>query len=157
MLARAQEVPYRGWYIDLLLLEKYLSGGRTTPATPAISLLYAADRQLQRILDEGLEARWARHERCMALTHAWARDQGFSLFPAPGYESRTVTCVRNDRNIDVPAMIAYAREHDCVIGNGYGKLKNETFRIAHMGEITPVDLQRLFAVLDDYLAREAVI
>ncbi|NOZ72873.1 MAG: alanine--glyoxylate aminotransferase family protein [Chloroflexi bacterium] len=155
MLERAKEVPNRGWYFDLLLLEKYISAGRTTPATPAISLLYAADHQLQRILDEGLEARWQRHQQCMELTHAWARDRGFSLFPAPGYESRTVTCVSNDRNVDVPAMIAYARERDCVIGNGYGQLKNKTFRIAHMGELAPTDMQRLFAVLDDYLANEA--
>jgi aspartate aminotransferase-like enzyme len=151
MLERAKAVPHRGWYFDLLILEKYLASGKTTPATPAISLLYALDVQLDRILAEGLENRWARHETCMSMTHAWARKHGFELFPAPGYESRTVTCVRNNREIDVPAMIAFAREHGMVIGNGYGALKNKTFRIAHMGELGPDDMQALFDVLDTFL------
>jgi len=154
MLARAKEVPHRGWYFDLLTLEKYLAAGRTTPATPAISLLYALDVQLDRILAEGLEARWARHETCMTMTHTWARKHDFELFPAAGYESRTVTCVRNTRDIDVPAMIAFARERNMVIGNGYGSLKNQTFRIAHMGELGPEDMRALFDVLDAFLFRK---
>ena len=152
MLERAQEVPHRGWYFDLLMLEKYLAAGKTTPATPAISLLNALDVQLDRILDEGLENRWARHETCMKMTHTWARGHGFELFPEPGYESPTVTCIANSREIDVPAMIAFARERGMIIGNGYGALKNKTFRIAHMGELGPDDMQSLFDVLDDFLS-----
>ncbi len=151
MLERAQNVPNRGWYFDLLMLEKYLAAGKTTPATPAVSLLNALDVQLDRILAEGLEARWARHEASMKLAHAWARERGFELFPAPGYESRTVTCIANVRGVDVPAMIAFARERGMIIGNGYGNLKNKTFRIAHMGELGLDDLRALFAVLDQFL------
>ena len=123
MLDRAKQVPHRGWYFDLLLLQESFAARKTTPATPAISLLYAADVQLDRILAEGLEARWARHQLCMEMTHAWAKKQGFELYPEPGYESRTVTCIRNNRDIDVAAMVAHARQHDLVIGNGYGKLR----------------------------------
>jgi len=151
LLERAKEVPHRGWYFDLLMLEKYLAAGKTTPATPAISLINALDVQLDRILAEGLEKRWARHESSMTMTHAWAKENGFELFPEPGYESRTVTCVKNTRGIDVPAMITFAREHGMIIGNGYGKIKNETFRIAHMGELGPDDMQGLFAVLNQFL------
>ena len=152
MLARAGEVPARGWYFDLLMLEKYLSGGRTTPATPAISLINALDVQLDRILGEGLRERWDRHERCMSMTHAWVHEHGFELFPEPGYESPTVTCVKNTNNVDVPGMIAFASARGMVMGNGYGKLKNKTFRIAHMGEIGPDDMRALFNVLDRFLA-----
>jgi len=151
MLARAKEVPYRGWYFDLLELEKYLSTGKTTPATPAISLLYATDAQLDRILAEGLAARWARHELCMEMTHAWAEEQGFTLFPEPGYESRTVSCINNNLDIDVAAMVAHAKAHGLVIGNGYGKLKGSAFRIAHMGELNPAHMEELFEVLDAFL------
>ncbi len=151
MLARAAQVPQRGWYFDLLLLEKYLAAGRTTPATPAISLLNALDVQLDRILAEGLENRWARHEACMNLTHAWARERGFELFPEPGYESRTVTCIQNTRGVDIPALIAHARGQGKIIGNGYGALKNKTFRIAHMGELGPEDMRALFRALDAFI------
>ena len=56
VLERAKQVTGRGWYFDFLVLEKYLTKN-TTPATPAISLLRAADLQLDCILAEGLEAR----------------------------------------------------------------------------------------------------
>ena len=151
MLERARQVPHRGWYFDLLKLESYLAAGKTTPATPALSLLYALDLQLDRILAEGLENRWARHRTCMELTHAWAQEQGFQLFPEPGFESPTVTSIRNTRDIDIPAMIAFARQHHMIIGNGYGPLKNQTFRIAHMGELGPDDMQALFHVLTTFL------
>ncbi|MCO6450396.1 MAG: alanine--glyoxylate aminotransferase family protein [Caldilineales bacterium] len=151
-LAQAAEVPHRGWYFDLVLLDKYFRDGRTTPATPAIGLLYAADCQFDRILAEGMEARWARHQACMTMTHAWAHEHGFELFAARGYESRTVTCIRNNVSIDIPAMIKHARSKGMVIGNGYGQLKNQAFRIAHMGELTEADMAELFGVLDDYLA-----
>lgn len=152
LLARAQAVPHRGWYFDLLLLEKYFSEGKTTPATPAIGLLYAADLQTDRMLAEGLAQRFARHRQLMALTHAWAARHGLEPYPERGYESPTVTCLRNSRDIDVAAMVKYARSRGLVIGNGYGKLKNHTFRIAHMGELSAGDMEELFGVLDEYLA-----
>ncbi|NUQ36410.1 MAG: alanine--glyoxylate aminotransferase family protein [Caldilineales bacterium] len=151
MLARAKEVPHRGWYFDLLELEKYISTHKTTPATPAISLLYATDLQLDRILAEGLEARWARHQLCMEMTHAWAEGHGFTLFPEPGYESHTITCINNNLGIDVAALVAHAKAHNLVIGNGYGQLKGKAFRIGHMGELAPIHMEELFEVLDSFL------
>jgi aspartate aminotransferase-like enzyme len=104
------------------------------------------------MLAEGLAPRFARHRQMMALTHAWAARHGFELYPERGYESPTVTCLRNNRNIDVAAMVKHAKARGLVIGNGYGKLKNHTFRIAHMGELTMRDMEELFGVLDQYFA-----
>jgi aspartate aminotransferase-like enzyme len=152
-LDRARQVPHRGWYFDLVLLAQSFAEGKTTPATPAIGLLYAAQCQFERILAEGLEARFARHAAMMRMTHEWACGHGFTLFPEPGYASPTVTCIRNNRGIDVAAMVQYAKAQHRVIGNGYGRLKHQTFRIAHMGELTPADMEALFAVLDAFLRR----
>ena len=62
-----------------------------------------------------------------------------------------MSCISNNLDIDVPALIAHAKAHDMVIGNGYGELKNKTFRIAHMGELTPTHMEELFEVLDEFL------
>jgi aspartate aminotransferase-like enzyme len=59
-MAYAESVPERGWYFDLVRLEKHLYKD-STPATPALSLVYALDFQLDRILSEGRAARFARH------------------------------------------------------------------------------------------------
>ncbi len=150
VLERAKEVEGRGWYFDFLLLEKYLQRN-TTPATPAISLFWALDRQLDIMFAEGLERRFARHARMAEMTQAWARERGFELFAEAGYASHTVTCVSNTRNIDVVALNAYLRERGMTLSNGYGPLKGKTFRIAHMGETREEDLVALFQAIDEWL------
>ena len=152
-LKRAQTIPNRGWYFDFLLLEQYLSQN-TTPATPAISLLYALEAQLQRILAEGLEARFARHARMASMAQAWAAEH-FALFAADGFRSKTLTAVHNTRQIDIGALNAHLSTHGMAIANGYGPLKGKTFRIGHMGEIQPADLEDLFSRIDEFLGRAA--
>lgn len=150
-LARAAEVPHRGYYFDFLVLEKYLQRDQT-PATPPISLLFAADVQLDAILAEGLEARVARHQAMAQSVQAWALGAGFGLFAEDGYRSPTVTTVANTRGIDFAALDAHLRARGMAISNGYGKLKGQTFRIGHMGEVTPADVQTLLDAIDAFLA-----
>ena len=148
-LEKARHVPRRGWYFDFLLLEEYLNKN-TTPATPAISLLFALDAQLDRILAEGLPARFARHARMAAMTQAWG-EPIFGLLAAAGSRSRSMTALRNPRSLDAAALNAHLARWQMSIADGYGRLKGKSLRIAHMGEIMPADLELLFARIDDYL------
>jgi predicted phosphoserine aminotransferase len=150
-LERAAGVPHRGWYFDFLLLEKYLQQNNT-PATPAISLLYALDAQLERILAEGLQARFARHARMADLAQTWAESR-FGLFARAGFRSKTVTTLTNTRGINVIDLSAHLARAGMAIANGYGPLKGKTFRIGHMGEITPDDVAALLAEIDRFLDR----
>lgn len=153
-MEKAKSVPNRGYYFDFLTLDKYLIKNQT-PATPAVSLLYALDRQLDDILAEGMEARFTRHLAMRDRTIAWARGRGFTIFAAAGYESPTVTCVNNNRGINVTALNEHLRQHGMIISNGYGaRLKNKTFRIAHMGDTQLDDLEQLFQVMDAFLDRQ---
>ena len=77
-MARAQTVPNRGYYFDFLTLEKSLVKNQT-PATPAVSLLFALDLQLEKMMAEGMERRWARHLAMRDMTIAWAERHGFEL------------------------------------------------------------------------------
>jgi predicted phosphoserine aminotransferase len=152
VLERARQVRNRGYYFDVLEIDKHHQKNNT-PATPPISLMYAADRQLDDILAEGLEARFARHERMAQMTREWVKRAGFALFSEEGYHSPTVTTVANTREIDISALNAFLRERGMVISNGYGKLKGKTFRIAHMGDTQPEDMAALFAAMDEFLTR----
>jgi len=149
-LARAEEVPNRGWYFDLVRLENHRTKN-STPATPAVSLLNALDYQLDRILTEGLEQRFARHQAMGERIHDWALSHGFGLFAAEGYRSRTVTTVENLPGIDVAALNQYLMKSDMRIANGYGSLKNKTFRIAHMGELKMEDIQQVLAAIERFM------
>ncbi|MBX3048099.1 MAG: alanine--glyoxylate aminotransferase family protein [Anaerolineales bacterium] len=149
-MAKAETVKNRGWYFDLLRMEKHRIKD-STPATPALSLIYALDVQLRRILDEGLEARFARHAAMAQMTREWALQRGFQLYAPEGYRSQTVTTVDNQRQIDIAALNAYLGERGMRIANGYGPLKGKTFRIGHMGELHPTDVEELLAAMDGYL------
>ena len=149
-LERAEKVENRGWYFDLVRLEKHRTKN-STPATPAISLIYALDAQLERILAEGLENRFNRHAEMAAKVQDWALERGFGLFAAEGYRSHTVTTVENTLNIDIPSLNAALLEQDMRIANGYGALKNKTFRIAHMGELQMADIMQLLSAIDRFL------
>lgn len=151
---KAATVPDRGYYFDFLLLDKYLAKNQT-PATTPISLLYALDLQLDDMLTEGLDNRFARHLAMRDRTHEWALAKGFKLFADPvAYASPTVTSIHNNLDIDIPALNTYLHEHGMIISNGYGaKLKNVSFRIAHMGDLQMSDMEELFAAIDQYMAK----
>ena len=150
-MERAQQVPNRGWYFDFVRLEKHRLKD-STPATPAISLIYALDFQLDRILTEGLENRFARHAAMAKRVQRWALERGFALFAAEGYRSKTVTTVQNTHGWEIGQLNAWLLERGMRIANGYGPLKGKTFRIAHMGELQMEDIETLLAALDEYLA-----
>ncbi len=149
-LNRAAQIPGRGWYFDFLVFEKYLEHWQT-PATPAVTLLYALDVQLDRILAEGLPARFARHRAMADHVRSWALER-FDVLASEGYRSDSVTAVVNTREIDIEAMNRHLAETvDWAVSNGYGKLREQTFRIGHMGDHTVDECRELTAAIDAFL------
>ena len=149
-LEKAKTVRGRGWYLDFVVLEKYLLRS-TTPATPAISLMRALDLQLERIFAEGPEARFARHLALADRARRWAIENEFGLFAQAGYESPTVTTVANTRKIHVSAMLQAMTTQGYALSDGYGDLKGKSFRIAHMGDVTAEELEMVLRLLSAYL------
>lgn len=153
VLERAKIIEHRGYYFDFLSLEKSLLKNNT-PSTPPISLMYAADAQMDDILAEGIEARWERHQQMRDTTHQWALDKGFGLFAQEGYRSNTVTTVHNTIGIDVSAMDKFMQaEKGIAMDKGYGKIKGETFRLPHMGDVQPEMLAEVLAGIDEFMAQ----
>jgi aspartate aminotransferase-like enzyme len=126
-----------------------------THNTPPISLMYAADQQLDYIFAEGLEQRWARHAQMRDMVHQWALSREFGLFAQEGYRSNTVTAVDNrEQNMDVDAMAKFMGQRGFSMDKGYGKIKGKTFRIAHMGDMPTTTLQEVLDGLDAFLAEK---
>lgn len=148
-LERARSVPNRGYYFDFLEMLKY-DERRMTPATPAIAQIQALDAQLDHILAEGPENRFARHARLARIVQSWARRQ-FAIFAEEGYESPTLTCVDNTRGISVGKLNEELARQSAQISNGYGKLKDKTFRIAHMGDTQEWEIRGLLSSIDAIL------
>lgn len=149
-MGKAETVENRGWYFDLVRMERHRLKD-SSPATPAMSLIFALDRQLDRILAEGLENRFARHTAMAERVREWAEAHDLSVYAPEGTRSQTVTTIKNERGIEVSNLNAFLKERGMRIANGYGPLKNVTFRIAHMGEIQMEDLEELFTAMEEYL------
>lgn len=154
VLERARLVENRGYYFDFVELDRYLQRNNT-PATPPVSLLFAADKQLDAVLDEGLERRWARHMSMRDRTLAWVAERGFGLFAQEGYRSPTVTAINNTLEIDMARMAAHMARRGFAMDQGYGKLKGKVFRIAHMGDMQLSTLEEFLAGLDEFLLQQS--
>ena len=150
--ARAEQQNDRGYYFDFLEFRKNQESDMT-PTTPSIAHVHALQSKLDDIFAEGIANRHARHARTNALVHDWIRARGFEFFAQEGYRSVTLTCVRNNRSIDVAAFAKDLRaKHHLVIDGGYGKLKSKTFRLSNMGDETEETVAHLLSCLDDCLA-----
>ena len=156
-LAKAATTKDRGYYFDFVEFQKNAEQSMT-PSTPSIGHVYALQSKLEDIFAEGLEARFARHTKLAGLTRAWAAKHGFTLFPEPGFESVTLTCVNNGakpggRTVDVAKLQKLVKDRGFLIDGGYGKIKGTTFRLSNMGDETEATMSQLYAALDKAMAQ----
>jgi len=146
-LEKSKNVPGRGYYFDFQQFEKSAEKNQT-PTTPAIPHIMALNYQCQKLLVEGMENVWQRHKQMGAFVRSWAREK-FDLLCDEKYASNTLTTIKNTRGINVAETIkAVQQKHNTIFGNGYGKLKDVTFRIAHMGDITLDEVKELLSWID---------
>ncbi len=145
----AERLAHRGFYTDLLRYRsKHRTGGTIT--TPAVSIVYALDRQIDRVLAEGMEARWHRHSKLRQRTLEWAAEQAITPAP-PNHHSPTVTCLGSPPGCSAAELVERAAALGFTLGAGYGAWKGDTFRIGHMGEVRATDLNRLLSALEECL------
>src|SRR6266446_4930134 len=152
--ARAEEISHRGYYFDFFEFKKQQAEWMT-PSTPSIGHIFALQSKLEEIFVEGLTNRYDRHARTNALVNDWVKKTGFEFFAEEGFRSKTLTCVENNRGIDVVDLARKLREkHHLIIDPGYGKLRGKTFRLSNMGDETEETVSQLLACLDDVIATE---
>ena len=152
----ARNTARRGLYFDLVEFDAY-GAKNLTPNTPAINLFYAAEVQLAAVVAEGMEARWARHLRMRDMTHAWVGDLrarhggAFGVLAREGHRTPTVTSITIPSSFTASTLVKGVAERGFTIGNGYGKNRETTFRIGHMGDHTPERLELCLAACSEVI------
>ncbi len=143
---KASSVPGRGFLLDFSAVPKRYAAGATS-ATPCVPLVFALEAQLDRIQAEGLENRWARHIEMQQATISWGEQHGMSTFAEDGYRSPAVTALEFGDH-DADRILASVKEAGFFLSKGYGRIKDETFRIGHMGD-HPLDrVHRLLEAIE---------
>ncbi len=149
-IEKSKKVPNRGYYFNFEEWEKMVPKNQTL-ITPSIPHIYGLHYQCTKLLKEGMENVWARHKNMADFVRGWAR-KNFEVFCEEKYASDTLTAIKNTRNINVAETVAAVqKKHNVIFGNGYKKLKDITFRIAHMGDISLDDLKKLTSWIDEEL------
>jgi len=153
---RRRETPCNTWYLDLQLLEAYWDERRTYHHTAPISMVYALHEALSLVLEEGLETRWARHERNGRALQAGLEAMGLTLHAQAGYRLPVLTTVRIPEGVEDTAVRgALLHRYGIEIGGGLGELKGRVWRIGLMGESsTPGNVLLLLNALGKLLREQ---
>jgi aspartate aminotransferase-like enzyme len=152
---RAKSASDRGVYFDIVEFEKFATKHQT-PNTPAIPLLYALDAQLEAVVTESIERRWARHEAMRAETERWvtgcAERLGVGMFAPEGARSATVSTITLPEGVTAGAVTRAVAARGYTIGGGYGKVGERAVRVGHMGDHTLETLRGCLQVIETALA-----
>lgn len=148
-MERARSKSYRGTYFDFLEYLRNATERQSTPFTPAISLFRALDQQLDYILDqETLEKRWERHltlrERTIERCSSFAQLKVDRRNASP-----SVSAFEPSNGMTAAQIVSRMREKGFILGGGYGKWKESTFRIGHMGDMPVEDLDAMLDALSE--------
>jgi len=139
---RAKITKNRGSYLDFVDLIEFAAAKGMTPATPAVTLLAALAKKLEQIEEETLVSRWERHARQRDLCRTRLEPAGFAFLPAKEACSPTVSCIKPPAGISGTDFTDRMKKKGFTPGAGYGKLKESTFRIGHMGDVDDASLER---------------
>jgi alanine-glyoxylate transaminase/serine-glyoxylate transaminase/serine-pyruvate transaminase len=151
--ARERFVPSQSWYLDASMIADYVESkaARSYHHTAPISMIYGLHAGLGVLLDEGLEASWARHSACGERLQAGLEQRGMKLFASEGHRLPELTTVWVPDGVDEAAVRrSLLTDYGIEIGGGLGEFVGRVWRIGCMGHTARrrnVDL--LLAALDD--------
>ena len=155
---RARTRPVQSWYLDLSLIERYWGEERIYHHTAPISMNYALYEALRLVLEEGLEARFARHRLNHQALVAGLEALGLAMAVAPPHRLWMLNSVRIPDGVDDAALRRALLDGEGIeIGGGLGPMKGRTWRIGLMGESSSrASVTRLLSALERLLPRQGV-
>lgn len=135
-LARREQLgTVAGYYVDWKNWLPIMENPGLYFSTPPVNLIQALAKAVQLILEEGLEARYARHERIARSFRAGLAALGLLLITDPAAVAPTLSVVRYPEGLDDVEFRAKMEQYDIVVAGGVGPLKGKIFRVGHMGNI----------------------
>jgi len=126
--------PVQSYYLDLDHLNRYWNGDHTYHHTSCSNIIYGLREALRIAMEEGLEARWARHQLNGDALKAGIEAMGLKILTRPGYALSVLTAISVPEGVDELAVRQrLLEEYNIEIGGGFGPLKGRLLRIGLMG------------------------
>ncbi|MEE9557876.1 MAG: hypothetical protein V3V94_00185, partial [Candidatus Brocadiales bacterium] len=149
-MKRMADIPARSMYFNIInQWEEQEKGG--TPFTPSIPIFYALEAALEELREEGVDNRIARYKKASGTLREGFKRYGIRPFLPENIRSNTITALY------LPDGVVYQDLHDrlkkegFVIYAGQARLKQDIFRVANMGQLTPQDLANFLESLGKVL------
>jgi len=149
-MARSRTMVNKGWYFDFERYERSQEKDET-PVTPPIPLILALNRVLRMIEEKGKKRYFEEYRERAERILGGIRELGLNLFTEEEYTSPTIFCVNAPPHLSGLEIYRRMREKGVELAQGYGKLKERTFRIGNMGYITLGDIEEMFEKLAEVL------
>src|SRR6266700_1103970 len=131
---KQRKKPVQSYYLDLEYLNRYWNGDHTYHHTACSNMIYGLREALRIAMDEGLEARWARHQLNGDALKAGIEAMGLKILTRPGYALSVLTAISLPEGVDELAVRQrLLEEYNIEIGGGFGALKGHLLRIGLMG------------------------
>jgi alanine-glyoxylate transaminase / serine-glyoxylate transaminase / serine-pyruvate transaminase len=131
---KARKSKVQSWYFDLTSIMSYWGGDRAYHHTAPISMIYAIREGLRLVLEEGLEARFARHVRNHLALKAGLNAIGLTYTAKEGHQLPQLNAVRIPDGVDdVAGRKRLLAEFGIEVGGGLGDFKGKAWRIGLMG------------------------
>jgi len=149
--SRSEQATSPRFYFDWARLRASLETG-STPFTPAVSLVVALDVALGMLLDEGLEAAFARHAALGRACREGAKAMGLELFSPDEDRSAIVTAILTPEGIDARELVLALRDRfGITVAGAHGELGSRMFRIGHIGYYDVFDITTSLAAVEELL------
>lgn len=134
-VATQRKTKAQSWYLDVNLLANYWGQERAYHHTAPISMNYALYEALRVVLNEGLEARWKRHQENHERLKAGLAKLDLRLASQPGHQLWQLNAVSVPNDVSEPEVRQkLLLKHGIEIGGGLGPLKGKIWRVGLMGE-----------------------
>jgi alanine-glyoxylate transaminase/serine-glyoxylate transaminase/serine-pyruvate transaminase len=145
----------QSWYLDLGMIGEYVGAGRKYHHTAPVSMVYALHAGLGVLLEEGLEASWARHEACGRTLRSGLEKLGFRLFAEEGHRLPELTTVWLPDGLDDAATRGALRDsYGIEVSGGVGEFAGRLWRIGCMGHTARLqNVTLLLAAIEELLPR----
>ena len=142
------------WYLDISLLRNYWGKGRTYHHTAPVNMTYAIREALRLLAEEGLDARWKRHQDAAERLYAGLEDMGLECHVPREHRLHTLTTIRIPDGVDGKQVTArLIDEHNMELGGGLGDLAGQVWRVGLMGyNATSDNVDKFLSALKQVLA-----
>jgi aspartate aminotransferase-like enzyme len=149
---RCERATLRRFYFDWRRHRTALES-LSTPFTPAVSTVAALDVALGLLLEEGLEAAFARHAALGRACREGAKAMGLELFSPDEERSAVVTAILTPEDADARELVLALRQRfGITVAGGHGELASRLFRIGHIGWFDVFDITTALAAVELVLA-----